>query len=301
MVTNNLLAIKETVLTLHYIPALQKPETENELDHPDWVGAVSGGVDGYLSTGCYDGNIRLYNTTGKCLATQFGHKQAVKALAMAKTDDGVFHIASGGKDQNVRMWQVDFVDGDTALSPVGICEGHRGGVEDLAIHRQTHKLASASWDGTIQVWDLPGNKLLGSGDGRVAKRQRTAASPDEPQKPTLALTDHTQCVSCVRWVSSSTLCSGSWDHSVKIWDVNKGECATTLQGNKVISALAVGPTSTNTVVTAHPDFQLRVWDTRTDGTGLVTSKLSSHKKWVSDVAWSTASAHLLVSTGSIHK
>lgn len=36
----------ESIVTLQYIPALQKPDQNNELDHPDWVGAVAGGVDG---------------------------------------------------------------------------------------------------------------------------------------------------------------------------------------------------------------------------------------------------------------
>ena len=63
----------------------------------------------------------------------------------------------------------------------------------------------------------------------------------------------------------------------------------------MVSSLAVAP-SGNLVVTAHPDKQLRVWDTRKEGAALVTSKLVSHKKWVSAVAWNAESDHMLVSS-----
>lgn len=180
-----------------------------------------------MSTGCYDGNIRLYNATGKCIATEFGHKQAVKALAMTTTSDGVFHVASGGKDPNVRLWQVD-PSASRPLQSVALCQGHQGSVEAVALEKESHKLASASWDGTIRLWDLPGKREIDSDSGRVAKRQRKLLSSDQAQESLMTFTEHTQCVSCVKWISANVLCSGSWDHSVKLWDITKGECSTTL-------------------------------------------------------------------------
>lgn len=43
------------------------------------------------------------------------------------------------------------------------------------------------------------------------------------------------------------------------------------------------------LATGHPDARVRIWDTRAKGETLTKASLSSHKQWISDVAWAPGS------------
>ncbi len=51
------------------------------------------------------------------------------------------------------------------------------------------------------------------------------------QTPLLTMSGHTECISSVQWMSSNDIVSGSWDHSVRIWDLTTGVNKHTLVSN----------------------------------------------------------------------
>jgi WD40 repeat protein len=92
------------------------------------------------------------------------------------------------------------------------------------------------------------------------------------------------------WVNSVAMSSdgryavsGSDDKTVRIWDMESGECLHVLSGHEDrISSVAVSPGSRYVISGGH-DRALRLWDLRL-GEGL--SALEGHKNWVSSVAFS---------------
>merc|ERR1711916_416981 len=94
--------------------------------------------------------------------------------------------------------------------------------------------------------------------------------------------------------ATSTLFTGSWDRSIRAWDVVREVCTIKLNGNKVVTAMSHNATS-KTIATGHADHLVRLWDSRVTGEAIVKLSLKSHEAWVTDVQWSPTKPHLLAS------
>lgn len=59
--------------------------------------------------------------------------------------------------------------------------------------------------------------------------------------------------------------TSSWDHSIRVWDLERQDCVQTLSGSKVVTCMAVSSsqaTQQPLVASGHPDHRIRVWDVR---------------------------------------
>ena len=111
-------------------------------------------------------------------------------------------------DNTVRLWNPK--TGESLGAPL---KGHTKWITSLAwepYHLQTPgrpRLASASKDSTVRVWDV------------VAKRIE------------LVLSGHKGSVSCVRWGGTGKIYTCSHDKTVKIWNANAGTLINTLSSH----------------------------------------------------------------------
>ena len=44
----------------------------------------------------------------------------------------------------------------------------------------------------------------------------------------MTLTGHTEGVSAVQWMSDTEICSASWDHTIRLWDVSQAAQTSTI-------------------------------------------------------------------------
>lgn len=75
---------------------------------------------------------------------------------------------------------------------------------------------------------------------------------------------HTNAVTSVVWGEGNHVFSGSWDHTIRQWDITSGINIHTMTGQKAIASLAYSSLS-GLIASAGTDKLVRVWDPRERG------------------------------------
>ncbi|KAI9662194.1 MAG: hypothetical protein M1829_006176 [Trizodia sp. TS-e1964] len=156
-----------------------------------------------LVTGSGDATARIWDCdTGTPIHTLKGHSSWVLAVSWSPDDST---IATGSMDNTVRIWKAE--TGKQLGNPL---TGHTKWVSSLSwepFHIQSPgkpRLASASKDATVRVWDVVGKRIE------------------------IVLSGHKGSVSCVKWGGCGYIYTASHDKSVKVWNAKDGTLAHTL-------------------------------------------------------------------------
>ncbi|CAK4660362.1 hypothetical protein LEN26_006894 [Aphanomyces euteiches] len=283
-IVNNSLT-DEAVLTLEYVEAEVEPQENQTQNHPDWISAVASSRE-VVVTSCYDGILRVFSKSGEPLSQVKAHDSVIKSIAIY--DD---IIVTGAKDQSAKVWKIDE---DHSVHPVSACIGHLNSVDAVAVSGD--QVLTGSWDNTVRVWTTGASET-------DTKRKKTSESSKQStmteQEAKIVLPGHTAAVLAVAFNSTQShiAYSASMDRSIKLWDLTTQQCTQTMVGSSTLYDISVS--SAGTVLSAHPDNAIRLWDPRAakSGTSLVQATFQSHKQWVSAVEWSPSQAHQFVSCG----
>jgi serine/threonine protein kinase/Tol biopolymer transport system component len=150
-------------------------------------------------------------------------------------------------------------------------KGHTSYVWSVAFSPDGKRLASASNDRTVKVWDaVTGQEIL-------------------------SLTGHTGGVSSVAFsLDGKHLASASNDRTVKVWDAATGQEVRTLTGHTgEVYSVAFSPDGKRLASTSE-DKTVKVWDA---ATGQEVRTLAGHTLYVSSVAFSPDSKRLASASG----
>jgi WD40 repeat protein/serine/threonine protein kinase len=181
-------------------------------------------------------------------------------------------------------------------------KGHTNIVNFIALSPDGKRLASASDDQTVKVWDTTSGQEVLTLKGHTNVVWSVAFSPDGKRlasasddqtvkvwdatsgQEVLTLKGHTSGVRSVAFSpDGKRLASASEDHMVKVWDASSGQEMLTLKGHEEdVYCVAFSPDGKR-LASAGVDQTVRVWD-GTTGQELLT--LKGHTNWVASVAFS---------------
>ena len=150
-------------------------------------------------------------------------------------------------------------------------EGHTMTVTGVAVTADGRWAVSASYDGTLKVWDLGTGQLVYTLKGHAQGVTGVAVTVDG------------------RWAVSA-----SFDNTLKVWDLGSGQLVRTLEGHTAeVTGVAVTADG-RWAVSASSDKTLKVWDL---GSGQLVRTLEGHTDGVTGVAvtadgrWAVSASH----------
>jgi hypothetical protein len=166
-------------------------------------------------------------------------------------------LAGASKDFTITL-------GDPATGrPSALFTGHTWAVTSLMFSSDPclPRLASASADGTVRIWDVR------TGEETVPGRMRHTHPAD-----TVAFNP-----------DGRLLASGSWDRTVKVWEVKTGRLLHTLSNpTGAVISVAFHPTEDRLLALGGADSTVKVWNRTTNE----LRTLRGHTSWVESVAFS---------------
>ena len=249
-----------------------------------------------LASGSEDDTVRLWSLTeGRELATLKGHDDGVLGLDFS-ADGGT--LASGSVDRTVRLWDM------RSQEPLGVLKGHSGAVHTVRFNPEGRLLSSASSDKTLRTWDYEGRKEVRSlveasarwgdlfafafhPDGRLTAtviKEVTRASGMRGRRGGISeadfiqlrdgktgeergrLSGHLESIAAVAFSPDGRyLASGSYDHSVMVWDVQTLQRASVVNSHGPVTdldrlyAVAFSPNG-RFLAAAGPAKTVYVWE-----------------------------------------
>lgn len=79
--------------------------------------------------------------------------------------------------------------------------------------------------------------------------------------PIVTLQGHREAISGVEWINEDSILTSSWDHTLKIWDLNLGGIKSEISGNKSFFDMSYSKIN-GMIITASADKSLRLYDPR---------------------------------------
>jgi len=146
-------------------------------------------------------------------------------------------------------------------------------------------------------------------------KRKAAGGGEEGKTPKFVLKGHTQVVTSLRFGERArypfTLISGSWDSSVRVWDVAAASCVCNWTVARAVTSLSTNPDMPPQLATSHEDGHVSLWDIRAPPhptvQGAVSLDVTSalplasaqapHNRLVSQVAWCPQDGNKIASVG----
>ena len=183
---------------------------------------------------------------------------------VAFSSRGTLLAAPGGRDNSVRLWDVD------RRAEVAMLKGHTSWVLESCFSPDDSWLATAGHDRTVRIWDVAKQEQLQVLEGHTDPVQTLAVSPDG------------------KW-----LASGSLDGTVRLWDTHSWKQVEVLKHGTNVYGVAFTPDGTR-LACACADNLIRLWDMTTHQ---LVAELDGHAAYVHQIAFSPDGTRLVSGSG----
>ncbi|KAL7677486.1 hypothetical protein ACOME3_003724 [Neoechinorhynchus agilis] len=230
-----------------------------------------------IITASDDRTIRLWDIArGETVSTFYGHKDAVFCCAFNPRFSSAF--VTGSFDGNVRMW-------DTKSGKcLRVIQAHSDPVTAVDVNRDGTFIISSSYDGKCQIWDTASSKsqrMLVDGGNLAISHARFSPNGryvlistfddririfdffrSKPLKEYLGHKNNKFCLFANFSVTGGKfIVSGSEDHKVYVWHLQKKDIVQVLEGHKdTVICSACHPTDNFIATGGHEnDRTIKLW------------------------------------------
>ncbi|ETO10695.1 WD-40 repeat protein [Reticulomyxa filosa] len=213
----------------------------------------------YLSSGSDDNKVCVWDVdTGKKIQSFDGHLGPVYCVKFTRYHNHHRNtICSSSSDNTIRFWNIK--DGKQLQEFNGHTEWV-GGIEFSSFNGGRY-LCSGSNDKTIRLWDIETSKSLHIFNGHTDTVWCVDFSPLQGNNNN---DDNKSNIIGVIGGNGYTICSGSFDNTIRIWDIETSKNLIKIKGHKDwISGVKYGSNELrNTILSGSLDKSVCLWDIR---------------------------------------
>jgi len=163
-------------------------------------------------------------------------------------------------------------------------EGHAAQVLSMAFSPDRKRLATASKDHTVKVWDAQTGKELFTLKGHSRSVAKVVFSPDGKRLASASF----------EWGEQGRREPGE----VNVWDAQTGRELVTLKATGGISVLALSPDNKHLATFSYSDRTIKIWDTQTTQEYLTLKAVDRATDFVNALAFSPNGKRLAASVGT---
>ncbi|MFB2975664.1 protein kinase [Microseira sp. BLCC-F43] len=251
-------------------------------------------------------NLKSQISNSLCLRTLTGHRGLFSGVnCVAISPDGKI-LASGSDDKTIRLWHIETGEVIATLF------GHTNFVQSVAFSPDGTVLASGSDDKTIKLWDLQTYQEICTLSEHSRPVKSVIFSPIPPQPPlakggqfdpSLVISNPSVSGLLVSPLSGDIrggevpiLASGSWDKTIKLWDLEAKKAICTIAGHQLqVTSVSFSPDG-RYLASASFDRTVRLWNWQ--NRELLTHQILSGHSWpVFSVAFSPKGDILATGSG----
>jgi WD40 repeat protein len=272
--------------------------------HTNWTRSLAFSPDGsILATSSEDCTVRFWDiTTGEQIALLGPHTHTLRGLNFSQ--DGQKFL-TGGDDCQIRIYDLPQLLADAAVPTVeSHClqsfQGHTNWVFTVVYSPDESRLASASADGTVRIWDvatgeclqiLPHEhwviRVLFTPDGRqaiVSGMSSTIQIWDTSSGQLIrTLSGHLDWVWSIEMsTDGNTLYSTGEDRTIRTWDLRTGACQQVFRAHKDrIWTISLTPDNRH-LVSGSEDSTIEIWDLQR---GKCVKTINGYGNWIKSIAF----------------
>jgi WD40 repeat protein/transcriptional regulator with XRE-family HTH domain len=247
--------------------------------HTDSIHSASFSPNGQtIASSGDDATIRLWNVqNGECLGVLLGHRGRIRAVSFSPNSQT---LASGSHDFSIRLWDVQ---NGRCLK---VLQGNSCGIHSISFSPDGQTIASSGEDSAIHLWSAYNGQHLNTLYGHTrwiysVNYAPSAGSVNSPSSQLLVSGGTDQMVGLwnvqaghlrrlqghTGWVWSVTfhpngqiVASGSQDATMRLWDVQSGECLEVLHGHTGWVHSVHFSANGQMLVSGSDDRTLRLWN-----------------------------------------